>query len=162
RKRLRIPWSPRWQPLVMDRRVESVRRRGKWIIIGLDDGQVLVMHLGMTGRLTITESDEACAPHTHLVFRLDSSGELRFNDIRRFGSVKLYTTLDDLEQYFEESRLGPEPFDLEPGLWRDRLQGTDRCLKAVLLDQTVVAGVGNIYADESLFEARLHPARSAQ
>jgi formamidopyrimidine-DNA glycosylase len=66
-----------------------------------------------------------------------------------------------LEKSFQQSRLGPEPFDLDARYWRERLAATNRCIKAVLLDQTVVAGVGNIYADESLFESGLHPARLA-
>ena len=67
-----------------------------------------------------------------------------------------------LDQFFDEAGLGPEPWDLEPAYWRERLAATDRPLKAILLDQRVVAGVGNIYADESLFEARLHPARAGR
>jgi formamidopyrimidine-DNA glycosylase len=116
----------------------------------------------MTGRLHVVPRSQAIAPHTHLFFGLNPGGdELRFQDVRRFGSAELLTRTE-LALALEESRLGPEPFDLtEKDLW-DRVRRTERCLKAVLLDQAVVAGVGNIYADESLFEAKLHPAKRGQ
>jgi formamidopyrimidine-DNA glycosylase len=158
RKPLRKPWSVRWRPLLVGQRVQTVRRRGKWIIVELESQRALVFHLGMTGSLTVTARDERIPAHTHLVFGLDDGSELRFNDIRRFGSAILLDGADALQRFFEESRLGPEPADLDPARWSQRLAATQRSLKAVLLDQTVVAGVGNIYADESLFEARLHPA----
>src|SRR5207249_2235927 len=120
----------------------------------------LVIHLGMTGQLCVMPVNEATAAHTHLVFGLDRCmKELRYRDIRRFGSATLFEGQEALDLFFQESGLGPEPFDLDPDYWRERLAGTARCLKAVLLDQRVVAGVGNIYADEALFESRLHPIR---
>jgi formamidopyrimidine-DNA glycosylase len=85
--------------------------------------------------------------------------QLRFRDIRRFGSATLFLGRPALDRFFEESGLGPEPFALQGRYWRERLHATARCLKAILLDQRVVAGVGNIYADEALYQARLHPAR---
>ena len=96
-----------------------------------------------------------------MIFGLDSGQELRFRDIRRFGSATLLLSPDALKQFFEKVGLGPEPFDLDSRSWKERLAATTRCLKAVLLDQRLIAGVGNIYADEALFEARLHPARAA-
>jgi formamidopyrimidine-DNA glycosylase len=116
----------------------------------------------MTGRLTVHAANEPPARHTHLVFNLGGGEELRFNDIRRFGSATFFADVTARELFFARSQLGPEPFDLSARYWRDRLAATKRCLKAVLLDQTVVAGLGNIYADESLFESRLHPGRLAQ
>jgi formamidopyrimidine-DNA glycosylase len=92
---------------------------------------------------------------------MERGEELRFNDIRRFGSATFFADMTALEKSFQRSRLGPEPFDLDADYWRERLAGTRRSIKAVLLDQTVVAGVGNIYADESLFEARIYPGRLA-
>jgi formamidopyrimidine-DNA glycosylase len=159
---LRRPWSKAWAPLLAGRRVEEVRRRGKWIVLALDGSSRLVFHLGMTGRLTVAPAGEPVADHTHLVIDLDGGGEqLRFRDVRRFGSATFFPDAGALEQFFEKAGLGPEPFDLDPRAWHEALRGTDRNLKAVLLDQRVVAGVGNIYADESLFEARLYPARPA-
>jgi formamidopyrimidine-DNA glycosylase len=97
----------------------------------------------------------------HLVLVLHDGRELRFRDVRRFGSAALFPDSEALERFFAKAGLGPEPFTVDPAYWRQRLGATRRCLKAVLLDQRVVAGVGNIYADESLFEAQLHPARRA-
>ena len=142
--------------------MEAIRRRGKWIVAEMDGGDRLVFHLGMTGQLTMTPAETPTRPHTHLVFDLDEgAGQLRFRDVRRFGSVTLFRADEDVEAFFGEAGLGPEPFGLDASYWRERLASTARCLKAVLLDQRVVAGVGNIYADEALFEARLHPARTA-
>jgi formamidopyrimidine-DNA glycosylase len=153
-------WSPSWTARLLERVVTEVRRRGKWIVLDLDADLHLVIHLGMTGQLTVTPAGEPLANHTHLVFHLDQGDhQLRFRDIRRFGSANLLTKGAEVEQFFFQAGLGPEPFEVEPRYWRERLKATSRCLKAVLLDQRVVAGVGNIYADESLFEARLHPAR---
>jgi formamidopyrimidine-DNA glycosylase len=160
RKRLRRPWSAAWGPLLVGRRVERIDRRGKWIVADLDSGVHLVIHLGMTGQLRVMPVEQPRAPHTHLVMRLDGPAEeLRFRDIRRFGSASLFADRSALERFFESAKLGPEPFDLQPAYWRERLGATERCLKAALLDQRLVAGVGNIYADESLFEARLHPTQ---
>jgi formamidopyrimidine-DNA glycosylase len=120
----------------------------------------LVIHLGMTGQLTVASTKTPPAEHTHLVLGLAGKRQqLRFRDIRRFGSATVFASSNQLDLFFQEIGLGPEPFDLEPKYWHDRLAATGRCLKAVLLDQRVVAGVGNIYADEALFEARLSPAQ---
>jgi formamidopyrimidine-DNA glycosylase len=162
RKRLRRQWSRRWEPLLLGRTVDSIRRRGKWIVIECRGGVCLLMHLGMTGQLLVRPAATQRVAHTHLVFQLDRGRhELRFRDVRRFGCATVWTSPAQLEQFFEDSGLGPEPFELKAGYWQQRLAATKRCLKAVLLDQRVVAGVGNIYADESLFHARLHPWRLA-
>lgn len=157
---LRKSWSADWNQTLIGRRFQQLGRRGKWIVAGLDRDLHLVIHLGMTGQLVVWPTKEPRLPHTHLVFNLDRGAEqLRFRDIRRFGSATLFQSPAELQQFFEEAGLGPEPFDLDLPYWRQRLAGTERNLKAVLLDQRVVAGVGNIYADESLFVARLHPTR---
>jgi formamidopyrimidine-DNA glycosylase len=162
RHALRKPWRVAWSKDLAGATVEAVRRRGKWIVLDLDGGRRLVLHLGMTGQLTVTDATEPVQDHTHLLFDLEGAGQqLRFRDIRRFGSATLFATDAALERFFTSAGLGPEPFGLDADYWRGRLAETDRSLKAVLLDQGVVAGVGNIYADESLFEARLHPALRA-
>jgi formamidopyrimidine-DNA glycosylase len=159
---LRKRWRPAWNAHVAGLCVNRVERRGKWILVELEGETTLVFHLGMTGQLTVASAAEPIAAHTHLIFPLDDGeNQLRFRDIRRFGSVTLFRTRRELEEAFAAAGLGPEPFDLPADYWRDCLRTTKRNLKAVLLDQGVVAGVGNIYADESLFEARLHPARLA-
>lgn len=176
RKPLRKRWRPAWKKLLLGRRIEAIERRGKWIVCRLDHNLQLVFHLGMTGQLCVVAAEEPLRPHTHLVFELGPltspvargappSGQsatreqLRFRDVRRFGSATLFDDPSSITGFFSESRLGPEPFDLEAKYFRERLLATRRCLKAILLDQRVVAGVGNIYADEALFEARLPPTR---
>jgi formamidopyrimidine-DNA glycosylase len=162
RKRLRHAWSDHWGRQLAGRTVAGVERRGKWILVDLG-GPWLLLHLGMSGQLRVEPADAPCAAHTHLAIPLnDGDCELRFRDPRRFGAALYCPDRARRDAFLEDGRLGPEPFALAPGAWRDRLAGTSRCLKAVLLDQTVVAGVGNIYADEVLFEARLHPALPAR
>jgi formamidopyrimidine-DNA glycosylase len=117
----------------------------------------------MTGQLIVVSAPEPTADHTHLVFALDDGGEqLRFRDIRRFGSASLFASRQAVGEFFERAGLGPEPFGIDAGYWRNRLAATRRTLKALLLDQRVIAGVGNIYADEALHEAKLYPGLIAQ
>ncbi|MGL6095096.1 MAG: bifunctional DNA-formamidopyrimidine glycosylase/DNA-(apurinic or apyrimidinic site) lyase [Fimbriiglobus sp.] len=159
-QKLRRPWDAAWAVAVTGATVGGVRRRAKWIIVELSAGSRLLVHLGMTGQFTVTAAAEPVADHTHVVFPLDNGTELRFRDIRRFGSVELFPD-EAAVQSFLAARVGPEPDDLDPVGFRAALAGTTRTVKAVLLDQTVVAGVGNIYADESLHRAGLHPERRA-
>jgi formamidopyrimidine-DNA glycosylase len=159
KEKLRRPWRQEWAEALAGRRIDAARRRGKWIVLDLDTGACLVVHLGMTGQLTVAQPNGTVPDHTHLVFDLDDGRQLRFRDTRRFGSVTLFASADEVEAFFIESGLGPEPFALDAQAWRRSLAATTRPIKAALLDQTVVAGVGNIYADESLFVAKLHPKR---
>lgn len=160
RKALRRTWRKSWEALLAGRRVEAVERRGKWLLVGLDGGAYLMVHLGMTGQFTVAGPGRAVEDHTHLAFPLDNDHELRFRDARRFGSVTYFADRPAWEAFLV-GRLGPEPWDIAPDQWRAGLQATRRNLKATLLDQTFVAGVGNIYADESCFAARLDPRRAA-
>ena len=156
-KTLRRAWSAQWQTDLLGRKVRAVERRGKWILLDLG-GPILMVHLGMTGQFVVAPAKRPRQDHTHLVFGLDKGErELRFRDVRRFGSATLFANRSELDAFFQSIHLGPEPFDLDPDYWRDRLAKANRSLKAILLDQRVIAGVGNIYADESLYEARLHP-----
>jgi formamidopyrimidine-DNA glycosylase len=156
RKALRRKWSRSWVATLLGQRVDGIHRRGKWILIDLGESWLLV-HLGMTGQFTVAAAGAPRETHTHIIFTLDDANELRFRDIRRFGSVTYYPARAKLDAFFARNGLGPEPFDLDGTYWRQSLQNTKRSLKAILLDQTIVAGIGNIYADESLFEAKLHP-----
>jgi formamidopyrimidine-DNA glycosylase len=143
-------------------RIESVGRRGKFILIRLGDGLLLVVHLGMTGQLRLVDADAPLEKHTHAVFSLDDKRDLRYRDPRRFGRLLLGTEADLLSSK-KMPRLGPEPIDPEffaEELYR-RLHKRRTALKAVLLDQAAIAGVGNIYADESLHRAGLRPDRIA-
>ncbi|MBX9622244.1 MAG: bifunctional DNA-formamidopyrimidine glycosylase/DNA-(apurinic or apyrimidinic site) lyase [Gemmataceae bacterium] len=126
---------------------------------GLFPNPRLVVHLGMTGQLTAAPAADPEPDHLHLTFALSGGTELRFRDVRRFGSATLYPDEAAVEAGFGD--LGPEPFGLDTGYFRNALAGTARNLKAVLLDQSIVAGVGNIYADEACSLAGLHPGRRA-
>jgi formamidopyrimidine-DNA glycosylase len=160
RKRLRRPWAVGWHKKLLRRTITEVDRRGKWIIVALDDGSRLLIHLGMTGQLLIQPARFQVQPHTHFTLGLNRGKEqLRFRDVRRFGSAAFFPDLDAMRLFFQESGLGPEPFELDRHYWFEALSRARRSLKAILLDQRVLAGVGNIYADEALFEAKLHPAR---
>ncbi len=162
RKPLRRKWSAAWTGLLAGRTVIAVERRGKWILIDVG-GPWLLIHLGMSGQLRVVDAGAPREPHTHVVLPLDAGAtELRFRDPRRFGSVLFCPDRALRDAFLEDGRLGPEPFALEPAAWRQCLAGTARSIKAVLLDQKVVAGVGNIYADEALHQARVHPARPAR
>src|ERR1700687_2671366 len=149
-------------------RIADVTRLGKFICIGLQacDAQVtslsrffLIIHLGMTGRLTVIPSGESVAPHTHGFFVLDDGRELRYTDIRRFGRMLLVpeSKLADFK-----GQLGQEPLEISAEEFCRLFGSRHARVKALLLDQRVLRGIGNIYADESLFRARLHPARIAE
>lgn len=147
---------------VTGRTVERLTRRGKYILCHLDTAELLVVHLGMTGQLRYVQPDVPLLTHTHAIFSLDNAAELRYRDIRRFGRL-LFGTEADLAAARRLPRLGPEPIDPEFKArdLQERLRGRRAPVKALLLDQSVVAGVGNIYADESLFRARVRPDRAA-
>jgi formamidopyrimidine-DNA glycosylase len=143
-------------------RISSVRRRGKYILIDLENDLLLVVHLGMTGQLRLVEANKPLEKHTHAVFMLDDGRHLRYRDPRRFGRLLLGTE-ESLLASKKLPRLGPEPID--PAFAADelyrRLRKRRTALKAFLLDQGAVAGIGNIYADESLHRAKLRPDRLA-
>jgi formamidopyrimidine-DNA glycosylase len=157
-KRLRSPWRGEWTDQVVGRRISNVRRRGKWIIVDFRGGDHLLAHLGMTGQFQVAKSSVPREPHTHLIFHLGERLELRFTDIRRFGSVRFIEETDDIDNLLG-GKLGPEPWDVVSEKWHAAVRRSRRSLKAILLDQTMIAGVGNIYADESLFLARLPPGQ---
>ena len=143
--------------------ITSVGRRGKYILIRLADDLVLVVHLGMTGQLRLMDPATPLALHTHAIFDLDDGRQLRYRDPRRFGRLLLGTE-SDLLVAGAMPPLGPEPID--PAFGADdlyqRFRNRKALIKAVLLDQSTIAGVGNIYADESLHRARLRPDRVAR
>jgi formamidopyrimidine-DNA glycosylase len=155
RKSLRRAWTRAWSRVLPGNSVRAVGRRGKWITIALDGGQLL-FHLGMTGQLTIGQAGRPIEPHTHLYIDFDNGEQLRYRDVRRFGSVTYFSTPAEAAAFLA-ARLGPEPFELTSSGLHSALNATRRPLKAALLDQAVLAGVGNIYADESLYLARLSP-----
>ena len=138
-----------------------ITRRGKNILIWFDDGRCLVIHLGMTGQLYWT--NPSCRPdrHSHLRLEFEQSQQvLHFRDVRRFGRLKLYPSKAQLLAEPMIARLGPEPLRISLTDFKELL-GRRRMIKALLLDQSVIVGFGNIYTDEALFAARIHPAYPA-
>jgi formamidopyrimidine-DNA glycosylase len=139
------------------RSVAQIARRGKRIVFTLDDQNRFYFHLGMTGRLTVELSTSPVEKHTHLICGLKGHGrEIRFRDPRRFGGIWWIGSDDP-----DDDSIGPEPLTMRPAQLARRLARTKRAIKNVLLDQKIIAGLGNIYADEALFEARIHPLRPA-
>jgi formamidopyrimidine-DNA glycosylase len=140
------------------RRIEDVGRRGKYLLIHLDGGLTWIVHLRMTGRLQ--HEREGCPDDRHLraKFELDDGSWLCFIDMRKFGTMWL---VDDVE--LVTGKLGPEPLEktFDVAAFHGSLKRRSAAIKAVLLDQTVLAGVGNIYADESLFRAGIDPRKAA-
>ena len=183
KKKLRVPWKPAWNARIAGTRIEALRRRGKWIVVELvgravpdtdyagagvsgtarptrDEGSPrLLVHLGMTGQFTAVSATVPRPDHLHVVFELDGGRELRFRDPRRFGCVTLHTDEAAIATRFEEIGLGPEPFAVDGNYFFNMVRKSARTLKAILLDQSVVAGVGNIYADEACSVSGLHPRR---
>jgi formamidopyrimidine-DNA glycosylase len=135
--------------------IRDVQRRGKYLVLPLTQ-ETLLIHLMMSGDLAMLPAGEPPRPHDHTILSLDTGWELRFNDPRKFGKVLLLLRPEQLL-----GGLGPEP--LSPQFTRqvlaERLSGRGRALKPLLLDQAFLAGLGNIYADEALHRARLHPLR---
>lgn len=144
------------------RRFAAAERRGKFLLFRLEGGARLVLHLRMTGCLLLTPPAFPEEKHTHLVFYLRDGRELRFSDQRRFGRWWLLAP-GEKDVYSGVEKLGIEPFDpaLTARYLADRLGRRKRAVKDCLLDQRIVAGIGNIYSDEILFAAGLDPARSA-
>lgn len=148
--------------LLVGRSVRSIQRRGKRIIFLLSDGGRFYVHLGMTGQLTLADPAAPLPPHTHLTIDVEGApgtrapAQLRFRDPRRFGGV---WWLGDSTP--GDAGMGPEPLGLRPAQLAARLARTTRAVKNALLDQSLVAGLGNIYVDESLFAAGLHPLAPA-
>jgi formamidopyrimidine-DNA glycosylase len=146
------------------RRISGVTRLGKFICIELApetpavEGLRLVIHLGMTGQLTVKHPGDQVAAHTHCFFALDDRCELRYADIRRFGRILI---VPDSRMEVFRNRLGADPLEITLEEFSSRIGSRGSRVKALLLDQGVLSGVGNIYADESLFRARIHPARIA-
>ena len=144
------------------RRILSLRRRAKYLLFELDDGRLLVWHLGMTGQFHLLPVGAPAVAHEHVRLDLDDGTSLRYGDLRRFGYAALLPD-DALDNHIWFARLGPEP--LGDAFDADYLQtvcrGRKGPIKTLLMNASIVVGVGNIYASEALFRAGIHPARSA-
>jgi formamidopyrimidine-DNA glycosylase len=177
---LRWPLPERFAERLTGRRIEGFRRRGKYILMRLSGGESLLIHLGMSGRMTGQPAGMPLAPraalqgrfsdmrgnsgarHEHVVLVLDDGTRIGFVDPRRFGSMDLVPTAAE-ESHPLMASLGPEPLSdaFTPDVLSAALSGKRTPIKAALLDQTVVAGLGNIYVCEALYRARISPRRSA-
>jgi formamidopyrimidine-DNA glycosylase len=176
RANLRFPFPARFAERLTGRTVTALGRRAKYLLVDLDDGEVLIMHLGMTGRFLIEPVAESglqavgdfhyaaggLTTHDHVVFNLTSGARVIYNDARRFGYMDLIPR-KELETSRHFAKMGIEP--LGNALSGDTLaalfDAKSTSLKAALLDQSMIAGLGNIYVSEALFRAGLHPASSA-
>jgi formamidopyrimidine-DNA glycosylase len=175
---LRIAFPENFAGRLTGRRVLTLSRRAKYLLAHLDNGQTLIVHLGMSGRLTIHGPDAAIKPggfhhktaddgsgdgkHDHVVFETDEGTRIVFTDHRRFGLMTI-TDTDALSSHALFAGLGPEPLDeaFTPAFLSAVLKGKRTPIKSALLDQRVVAGLGNIYVCEALFRARISPKRLA-
>ncbi|MFW5731178.1 MAG: bifunctional DNA-formamidopyrimidine glycosylase/DNA-(apurinic or apyrimidinic site) lyase [Desulfonatronovibrionaceae bacterium] len=145
---------------VQGRTIVRVWRRGKLLIFDLDARGHLVFHLKMTGRVLLPDQDQQPDRHTHLIFALDNASRVFFHDQRKFGYCRLFDA-EGLCNWSFFQCLGPEPHVISAGQFARRFIQKKARIKALLLDQSMVAGIGNIYADESLFMAGIHPETPA-
>jgi len=159
---LRAPLPENLSARLKGRRVLKIYRRAKYILIDLDKKETLILHLGMSGRMVIAHARIKAKKHDHLIFYFDHDVSVTFNDPRRFGLCDLAAT-DALHNHKLFSHLGLEPLGKEfTPLWlTEKLRSKKTPIKAALLDQRVVVGIGNIYACEAMFYARINPKRSA-
>ena len=138
-------------------RVTGLRRRAKYGLIDTDRDDTLIFHLGMSGKWRIDPSE--IGKHDHFIIETDEGRRLALNDARRFGSLDLVRT-GELEDWPAFEALGPEPLDLNARDLKMRLAGRSAAIKLLLLDQRIVAGLGNIYVCEALYRAGIHPTRA--
>lgn len=142
--------------------IKTVKRRGKYIIFSLDSNKNMVIHLRMTGKLLVKEVEAFRDKHTHVIFNLNDGQEIHFNNVRKFGRVYLIDK-NSPEQAGGLADLGPEPLAEELSLddFKKLFAGRRAIIKSLLLNQRFIAGIGNIYADEILFRAKIKPDRKA-
>lgn len=147
---------------LINQTIQEVSRRGKYLVFHFDDYQLL-SHLRMEGKYFYVDSDFELNPHVHVIFTLENGKRLLYQDTRKFGTYHLYDKAIDLETTAPFQVLGLEPFATEftPSYVKEKIQNKKKPIKSLLLDQTVVCGLGNIYVDEVLYRARLHPLTSS-
>ena len=167
---LRFPFPDRFKERVEGARVTRMGRYAKFLVTELDTGEALIMHLGMTGRFTINADPTAefhhnpgtYATHDHVIFTMQGGATVTYNDVRRFGFMELWPS-DDMQNYPRLKAMGPEPLSnrFNADYLSEALKGKHTPIKAALLDQSVIAGLGNIYVCEALFRSGLRPRRKA-
>ncbi|MFY0615947.1 bifunctional DNA-formamidopyrimidine glycosylase/DNA-(apurinic or apyrimidinic site) lyase [Shimia sp.] len=167
---LRWPFPDRMAERLTGAKVTQLRRRSKYILADLDTGESLLIHLGMSGRMTVSgdplgqfaHNHPAAAKHDHVVFDMDNGARVTFNDPRRFGAMDLLPS-DNSDSHPLLAKLGPEPLgnDFHEAYLVERLSARNTPIKSALLDQRIIAGLGNIYVCEALFRAGIAPTRKA-
>ena len=153
-KTVAAPSPARFAREIRGRTIQKLSRRGKFIVLELSRGFSLLIHLRMSGHLEVLRGGKPPRRHDRVILTLDNGREVRFEDTRKFGRIWLVRDPDKIL-----GRLGPEPLAISPAAFTAGLAAHARRLKPLLLDQTFLAGVGNIYSDEALWAARLHPRR---
>lgn len=156
------PGSVEFCKAITGQAISSMARRGKFLVIHLKNESRIILHLRMTGCLLVTPSDYPTGKHTHIIMQLNNGMELRFSDTRRFGRFWLVQSGEE-DKYSGIGKLGLEPFDekFTAEYLQSKFGKRKRMIKECLLDQSVIAGIGNIYSDEILFRTRISPVRSA-
>lgn len=167
---LRWPFPERMAERLTGQRVERLRRRSKYVLADLSSGETLLIHLGMSGRMLISgdplgkfvHEHPAAEKHDHVVFHMENGARITFNDPRRFGAMDLMKTAEEANHKLL-AVLGPEPLgnDFHEAVLVQAFKGRNTPVKSALLDQRIVAGLGNIYVCETLFRAGISPARKA-
>lgn len=152
-----FPSAQEFEATIIGARFRTFGRRGKYMLLGLEDERTLIVHLRMTGKLEVVSGATVPGIHVHVVLGLDDGRAIHFQDTRKFGRMWLIADPDGVL-----AKLGPEPLgdDFTTAYLADRLASRQASVKSLILDQGIVAGVGNIYADEALHRAGIHPARS--
>lgn len=150
-----------FRQIVIGQTIRDVKRKGKFLVFELDT-DMLVSHLRMEGKYFINQTGMERDKHTHVIFNFSDGSSLNYNDVRKFGTMHVFSK----ENYLKVkplNQLGPDPFeeDFCIDYLKDKLSKTTRYIKAALLDQTIIAGLGNIYVDEVLFKAKIHPEKRA-
>jgi formamidopyrimidine-DNA glycosylase len=152
---------------ILQKVIKGVRRRGKYLLLDLAGGKTIMVHLGMTGNFLFVNkaskphpsSKNPASKHDHLIFRFcDSNAYLCYNDQRKFGKIKVFNTKEE-NNIPELKKLGPEALDITASEFVEIFRGRKGRIKSALLNQQIIAGLGNIYTDESLFEAKINPAQ---
>ncbi len=159
-RQLRWPVPRELEQLLVSERIERVQRRGKYLLLSVGRG-TLIIHLGMSGSLRVLSADVPAGPHDHIDLLLDTGRRLRYTDPRRFGAWLWTDTV--VEQHPLLAKLGPEPLSdaFNADYLYSRSRGRKGAVKSFIMNSHVVVGVGNIYANEALFRAGIHPARAA-
>lgn len=150
-----------FKQLLVGETFRKIGRRGKFLLFYLDH-YVLVSHLRMEGKYRVVSKDESVDKHTHVIFHFTDETELRYNDVRKFGTMHVFPIGEELNVN-PLKKLGPDPFEKEYTFdyVQQKIKRTTRNIKATLLDQTIIAGLGNIYVDEVLFLSQIHPEKRA-